>query len=218
MIIIIPTLFNKYLGYCLDSVNKSVIEPISINLSIGYDNFAKSCNSSFSNINGEHVKWVLFLNDDILIRNNFIRHMLDTADRLNADIVGAKLIYGNDTIQHAGVYFNSNCMPYHYKINKPNEYIEDRIVPAVTGACMMVKYDVFKDIGGFDDGYINCFEDIDLCLKANDAGYVVALCGKTDIFHYEKSTRKFNKDEFEYNKARLMGRWENYIKSLYTVQ
>jgi len=218
IIIIIPTLLKQDINKCISSISENTYEPMHINLSIGYDNFSKACNSGFDSINSDSVEWVLFLNDDILIKNNFISHMILTANNLSADVVGAKLLYPNNSIQHAGVYFNDKCLPYHIKINEPDVRIYDKILPAVTGACIMVKYDVFNDLGGFDTGYVNCFEDVDFCLRASKKGYRVALCGSTYIIHYEKSTRKFNAEEFKYNKERLLSKWIDYIKYSYIAR
>lgn len=215
MVIIIPTLLEQDIHRCVDSIYSNVNRPINVHLSVGYNNFSKSCNAGFNTIRSE---WVLFLNDDVMISNNFIECMLKTADSLNADIVGAKLLYPNGNIQHMGVYFNDSGMPYHVNRDKPDEYVEDKLLDVVTGACIMVKSNIFNNLGGFDEGYINCFEDVDFCLKAGDGGYKVALCGSTDIIHYEKSTRKFDADEFKNNKNRLIDKWGKYIKYSYTVR
>ncbi len=202
IVIIIPTLLSSHLSNCIESIYSNVDMPVRIYLSVGYNNFSKSCNDAFNNIRSD---WVLFLNDDIIIRNNFIKYMMETANRYNADIVGAKLIYPNNTIQHAGVYFRENKYPYHVNLSDSNMDIVDKIVPAVTGACMMIKSSVFIKLGGFDDKYINGFEDIDLCIKANMNKYIIALCGSTNIVHYEKSTR--DSRDFKYNLDRLLMKW-----------
>lgn len=212
VIIVIPTLINGgFLYKCLDSINKNVKHPVKIHIALGYDNFAKACNESVKNTNSE---WILFLNDDTECRNDFVSIMLDTANKLKADIVGAKLVYPNGKIQHIGVHFNQFRMPYHKHINSDNFEIEDQYVPAVTGACMLIKRDVFNDLGGFDDGYENGFEDVDLCLKAMKKGYKIALSGKTDIIHYEKQTREFDMERFKKNKERLVKKWQKFLSTL----
>jgi len=212
VVIVIPTLINGgFLYKCLDSINKNVNHPVKIHIALGYDNFAKACNESVKSTNSE---WVLFLNDDTECRNDFVSIMLNTADNLNADIVGAKLVYPNGKIQHAGVYFNQFGMPYHKHINSDNFDIKDRYVPAVTGACMLVKRDIFSNLCGFDEGFDNGFEDVDFCLKAKISGHKIALSGKTDIIHYEKQTRKFDMERFKKNKERLVGLWREYLFTL----
>ena len=208
--IIIPTLCSKYLNGCIQSIHEQVHNPVQIHLSVGYHSFAIACNEAVSLIDAE---WILFLNDDILVKNDFVDKMLQTADVKDADIIGAKLLYPDNTIQHAGVYFRDNGLPYHKDLRQPDREIDDCIVPAVTGACMLMRKDVFDKIGGFDEGFWNGFEDVDFCLRATQKGYSIALCGQTELIHYEKQTRGFDKEKVEANLRRLEQKWVHLQRS-----
>lgn len=210
--IIIPTLLeDSYLQRCIYSIYKYCNIPVHIHLSLGYNNFSVACNEAAKRVRDE---WILFLNDDIEAENNFLFLMFDTALNLGADIVGAKLLYPDGRIQHVGVYFKEDGTPYHAALGAPDKLREDRIVPAVTGACMMVKRGVFEALGGFDEEFENGFEDVDFCLRAREAGYRIALCGRTKLIHYEKCTRGFDRDRFLRNLDRLKKKWFSKIKNL----
>jgi len=209
--IIIPTIFkNDFVLNCINSIYENVKYPILILLSSGYNTFSKACNEGFENTNTE---WVLFLNDDIEIKNDFVSLMLETAEKFNAVVVGAKLLYPNGNIQHIGVYYNLQKLPFHLELNKPDRKVKDSLVPAVTGACMLVKSEVFREVGGFDEGYENGFEDIDFCNKVREKGYKIALCGRTELIHYEKQSRGYDKDRFQKNIGRYIEKWLKSQKS-----
>lgn len=202
--IIIPTIYkNNFVERCLSSIYQYVEHPIHVHLSMGYNTFSKACNEAFRKCNTE---WVLFLNDDIEVKCDFISKMMKVADDFNVPIVGAKLLYPDKTIQHIGVYFR-NGLPYHKDIRLPDRFVNNKYVPAVTGACMLVKSEVFERVDGFDEEYINGFEDIDLVNKIKSLGYNVALCGETEIIHYEKQSRGFNRDNFNKNIRRYQWKW-----------
>ena len=196
--IIIPTLLeNNFYKNCIESIYKhcNTNEITSIQLSFG-GTFAQNCNKAAFNSKSE---WLLFLNDDIEVNNNFVYYMLETAQNLDCDVVGAYLKFPDNTIQHYGVYFRNGNMPFHpwirqklknailQGLGKPK--LDDHYVPCVTGACLMIKRKLFTEIGGFDEKFVNGFEDVDLCLKVLKYGGKIGLCVKTDIIHYEKQTR-----------------------------
>ena len=204
--IIIPTILKEgYWHNCIASIYKHVKLPVHIHLAVGYNNFAKACNEAAKQVNSE---WLLFLNDDTIVENDFVSLMFGTAKNFKTNIVGAKLLYPDRTIQHIGVYFRDNGLPYHEDLRQQDRKIEDSIVPAVTGACMLVRKEIFTILGGFDIGFENGFEDVDFCLKAKQAGYKIALSGETNIIHYEKSTRGFNKVNSKKNLERLRRKWK----------
>ena len=110
-------------------------------------------------------------------------------------IAGPRLLFPDGTIQHAGVGFLRNAlgvMPQHVF------HHQDGMLPAargtyeldcVTGACLVIRRDVFEQLGGFDEGYRNGLEDVDLCLRARMAGHRVVYRGDIAFVHAEGASR-----------------------------
>ena len=82
---------------------------------------------------------------------------------------------------------------------------------ALTAACLMLKKEVFEAVGGFDEGYINGFEDVDLCLKLREGGYRLIFNPKSIIFHFEEKTAGRKKHDIE-NINRFMEKWRHKYK------
>jgi GT2 family glycosyltransferase len=170
-------------------------------------NFSESNNYGANRSMGEYL---LFLNNDTIIQPGFAQEMVNT---FNADkdigIVGC-LIYtmGNPKrVQHAGVMFTAGYIPYELGLAVSDVTsgiaIGDsrvksvREVPSVTAACMMVKRDVFFQVGGFDPEYINGWEDTDFVLRAREKGHKVWYTGLTHIQHFHFGTKaagRFNSE------------------------
>ena len=152
-------------------------------------------NLGFSKANNQGAriargKFLVFLNNDTVPQPGWLDAMVDTAlSRPDAAVVGAKLLYPDDTIQHAGVIFNQKLRaPYHIyqglHRNHPATNRE-REFPVVTGACMLVLRSIFQDVGGFDESYINCFEDVDFCLRVREKGHKVFYTPHSIVYHFE---------------------------------
>ena len=156
--------------------------------------------------------YFLFLNNDTKISPNFVDEMLKTFEiDPKIGIVGC-LIYSMDNpkkVLHAGICFTQNYVPYELGMKQPFvPEIQDlpandprvrsvREVPSVTAACMMVKREVFEKIGGFDEQYINGWEDTDFVLKARELGYKVFYTGKTFIHHVHFGSKHAGRFNFE---------------------
>src|SRR5207248_1507347 len=116
-------------------------------------------------------KYVLFLNNDTEPHPEWLKPMIDVVDtRPEVAMVGCKLLYPNGTIQHAGVMFAyaspDPISPFNADSGAPSgTSTQVRELKAVTAACMLIRSNVFKAMGGFDEGYLNGYEDIDLCLR-----------------------------------------------------
>jgi len=172
--------------------------------------FAKACNQGAKKASG---KFLLFLNNDTVPLPGWLEELLATA---NADadvgIVGSKLLYPDGTIQHAGIRF-INGIPDHPYRNFPGDHPEANVakeLDMVTGACLLIKKDVFFDCKGFDEQYKNGVEDIDLCLKVRNNGHKVIYNPKSTLYHYEGRTPgRFNhvKENLQY----FFARWADYF-------
>ncbi len=155
--------------------------------------FARACNQGARAARG---RYLLFLNNDTAPQPGWLEALLEAAARdPRIAVVGAKLLYPDDTIQHAGVALLRDSpypiSPVHLHRLKPRDFAaadEEREVAAVTGACMLIRADVFREVGGFDEAYLNGYEDVDLCLQVRDRGYRVVYTPKSVVYHHESAT------------------------------
>lgn len=142
-------------------------------------------------------EYLLFLNNDTeLIAENFIEEMLQFCQRKDVGAVGARLLYEDNTIQHAGVVVGFGGIAGHTFIGlhkSENSYFHRAMsgqdYSAVTAACMMSKRSVFDEIGGFTEKLAVAFNDIDYCMKVRKAGYLVAYAPYALLHHYESKSR-----------------------------
>ncbi|MEE8815645.1 MAG: glycosyltransferase [Lachnospiraceae bacterium] len=158
-------------------------------------NFSRMCNLGANAANGELL---LFLNDDIEIRaKGWLSYLSEKAKLPYVGCVGMKLLYPNsDMIQHAGVV-NVHAGPIHklqYCSNKEEHYFGYnkgvRNVIAVTGACLMLKASLFREVGGFDEeNFAVAFNDIDLCLSVYEKGYYNVVRNNMYLYHHESLSR-----------------------------
>jgi len=125
--------------------------------------FSKSNNKAIERATYNNV---VFLNNDIYVTENWLEEIMKQLQRLEVGIVGPKLLFPNETIQHAGLALGLGGLAGHMHIGKPKNYFATnfiREVNAVTGACLAIKKDIFRNVGGFDIGYMIEFQDVDLC-------------------------------------------------------
>lgn len=160
---------------------------------------------NFSKMNNAAVELtdaplLLFLNDDVEpINNDWLEAMVEHIQRPEVGVVGAKLVYPDQTIQHAGVvmgiYNNAGhafkMMPADEK--RPGYFDLPHIVrncSAVTGACLLTERETFWQVGGFDEIHLAAaFQDVDYCLKVGQAGYRTIYTPHARLYHYESKTK-----------------------------
>ena len=130
--------------------------------------------------------------------DNWIELMLGFAQRKETGAVGAKLIYPDATIQTAGLILDEkgNVRRSHYRYPSNSLGYAGRIlsiqnVSAVAAACMMVKRDVFNEVGGFDPQFVVAHGDIDFCLKLREKNYLIVYEPHVELYHYESLTRGY---------------------------
>ncbi|HEC68495.1 MAG TPA: glycosyltransferase [Candidatus Desulfofervidus auxilii] len=177
--------------------------------------FAKACNQGARAAKG---KYLVFLNNDTIPLKDWLEEMLKIIEtEKNIGIVGSKLLYPNNTIQHAGVAiadFLQFICPYHIHRKSPADTPEVNVVKdyqAVTGACMLIPKELFDGLGGFDEGFLNGYEDVDLCFQVREAGYRVVYTPKSVLYHFESISEGRFKAEKE-NEKRLQEKWSGKIK------
>lgn len=157
-------------------------------------NYAAINNFGVTHAAGEYL---LFLNNDTeLIAENFIEEMLGYCQRDDVGICGARLLYQDDTIQHAGVVVGFGGIAGHTFIGlhkAENSYFHRAMsaqdYSAVTAACLMSKKSVFEQVGGFSEELAIAFNDIDYCMKVRAAGKLVVYNPFALLYHYESKSR-----------------------------
>ncbi len=181
-----------------------------------------------NNFGAEHAKgeYLLFLNNDTEILNeNCIEEMLGFCMREEVGAVGARLYYEDNSIQHAGVIVGMGGIAGHAFVGYPKDdpgYFRRIIVAqdysAVTAACMLVKRKVFEEVKGFDSRYAVAFNDVDLCLKIREAGYLIVYNPYAELKHYESKSRGYEDTEekvrrFNSEVELFSKRWADFLEA-----
>jgi GT2 family glycosyltransferase len=157
-------------------------------------NFSAACNAGAAAARGDLL---LFLNNDIeVIHPDWLDELVRWAQQPDVGIVGAKLLYPDRTIQHAGVVFGLGLVGHIFSrapegasgVFGSSDCYRDYL--AVTGACQMMRKDVFRQLGGYDERFRLVFSDVVLCLEARKAGYRVVYTPHARLVHHESYTRK----------------------------
>lgn len=165
--------------------------PYKIILSPQNLGYARGNNLAAKRAEGE---FLLFLNNDIVAEKNWLTPMVKLMlERVDCGIVGSKLLYPDRTIQHIGVAFDWRGNRRHIYKKYPADISpakELRECEAVTGACLLIRREIFEQVGGFDERYKNGSEDIDLCLKVRTKGYRIFFCPQSVLIHFEKTSLK----------------------------
>jgi GT2 family glycosyltransferase len=151
--------------------------------------FGAACNLAAHRVQSDLI---LFLNNDVLLIGDTLALMAQTfAAHANLAICGSRLLFPDGTIQHAGVVLSPPPKgPYHLARKLPQHSVamtKERF-QAVTGACMLVRTDVFRLLDGFDEFFSFGYEDIDLCLRAGQQLYDVRCIQRSTSLHFESMT------------------------------
>lgn len=157
-------------------------------------NYSAINNFGFKFAKGDYI---MLLNNDVeLITPDIFQSMLGFCMRPEVGIVGAKLLYNDHTVQHAGVLVGAGGLADHvFKgIHEDDpDYmgraISSQDVSAVTAACLLVKRSVYEEVGGLEDEFQVAFNDVDFCLKVRKAGYLIVYDADVKLFHYESKSR-----------------------------
>lgn len=186
-------------------------------------NFSAINNQAAQNAKGE---FLLFINDDTeVIHKEWLSEMVCIVAQDRVGVVGAKLWYPNNTLQHGGIilgikgvaghahkYFDKLNQGYLGRANLIQEF------SAVTGACMLVKKELFNRVGGFDENLAIAYNDIDLCLRIRKQGLKVVWTPYAELIHHESQSRgdDFQDEKYERLKkesAYLLNRWGDIIQN-----
>lgn len=160
----------------------------------GNFNYSAINNFGVSYAKGEYI---LLLNNDVeIINGSCLEEMLMFAQRKDVGAVGAKLYYSDDTVQHAGVILGlggtAGHAHKHFGRSHPGYMARASIaqnLSACTAACLMMRRDVFDEVGGLDESFEVAFNDVDLCMKIRKKGYLVVFTPYAELYHYESKSR-----------------------------
>jgi len=173
--------------------------------------YAGACNEGARAAQGEAL---LFLNNDTVPQPGWLGAMRRYASKNPAAaVVGAKLLYPTGSIQHAGVVFGQDGYPHNLYAGLPADLRaanRSRRLQAITGACMLVERGAFEAAGGFDTGFRNSLEDVDLCLRIGAGGGEVHYCHEAVLTHLESASRG-RQDRFEQSVELYRERWRERV-------
>ena len=185
----------------------------------GEFNYSRINNFGVSKTRGEYLR--LLNNDTEVITPDWMEQLLMYAQRKDVGAAGAKLYYGDDTIQHAGVVIglgaHRSAGHTHYKMPRQHLGYMGRLcyaqdVTAVTGACLMVSRAAYDQVGGLDESFTISLNDVDFCLKLREAGYLNIFTPFAELYHYESKTRGMEEGEklrrYERECAHFREKWK----------
>ena len=157
-------------------------------------NYSKLNNYAVGFATGDMV--LLLNNDTEVIAADWLEALLEQAQRPGIGCVGAKLLYADDTIQHAGVvmglggvaghshrYFDRDALGYGHAIQTVTNY------SAVTAACLMVRREIWERLGGLNEKLEVAYNDVDFCLRVREAGFRNVYVPHAELYHFESKSR-----------------------------
>ena len=162
----------------------------------GAFNYSAVNNLGVREASGDYI--LLLNNDTEVISVNWMEELLMYAQREDVGAVGAKLYYPDKTIQHAGVVIglgaHRTAGHTHYKQARENLGYMGRLcyaqnVSAVTGACLLVRRELFEKAGGLEEEFAVSLNDVDFCLKLRQMGYLNVFTPFAELYHYESASR-----------------------------
>ena len=178
--------------------------------------------SALNNFGAQYAtgEYLLLLNNDTEVQTpRWLEEMVMYAQQKRVGCVGAKLLYPDDTVQHAGVglgiggvaghlhkYFPAASDGYMGRLN----YVQD--VYAVTAACLLVRTEIYQAVGGLDESFAVAFNDVDFCVRVREAGYTNVFTPFAQLYHYESKSRGQEDDpvkqrRFQGEVLRFQQRW-----------
>lgn len=183
--------------------------------------------SAINNFGISHAKgeYIICLNNDItVITPDWIQKLLANCQRPEVGITGARLYFPDNTIQHAGIVLGIGGVAGSMFVGMDRRrtgYMHKAVIQqdmsAVTAACMMIRKDVWKQAGGFEEKLAVAFNDVDLCLKVRELGLLVVYNPDVEMYHYESKTRgpedtEEKRRRFQTEIEYMRAHWIKYLK------
>ena len=173
-------------------------------------------NAAARQVSGEHL---LFLNNDMEVLNaGWLEALVEHASRPEVGAVGAKLLYPNHTVQHAGIvlglcefagHSHRHLSGFQHGYWGSVDII--RNYSAVTAACMILRRSLFAEMGGFDEAFQYAYQDVDLCLRLREHGLLIVYTPYAQLVHYESASRGRVMAFGERDIALARERWARYL-------
>ncbi len=211
-------------GVLLDAIEGDDVQIIRNATNLG---FARACNQGAAVARGRHL---LFLNNDTEVRAGWLDPLVRRLDRdLLTGVVGARLLFPDGTLQHAGVEMVEERRPdgsvilygIHRWYRQPGDFAPALVaeyVPAVTGACLAIRRRDFDAVGGWDEGYWNGNEDVELCLAVRATGRRIAYEPASVVVHHESVSGPERFSRVDDNVRRLTERWFGRVPVTFVIE
>jgi len=176
--------------------------------------------SRFNNIGAAQAKgeFLLFLNDDVeIIEPDWLDALIEHATREDVGVAGARLLYPDRTVQHAGIFWTPHGGRHAFRglrASDPGYFalaLTERNVLAVTGACFLVRRSEFEALGGFDESHSIVNNDVDFCLRCWERGKSVVYTPHATLLHHERASRSHLDDAFDADS--LEWRWGRQLRA-----
>lgn len=187
-------------------------------------NYSEINNRAVQIATGEVI--VLLNNDTEAINASWLKELVGLAMQPDVGCVGAKLLYPDQSIQHAGIVMGLGGYAAHSHRCTPegsNGYFNrphiNQVMSGVTGACLAIRKETYIEVGGLDECYQVAYNDVDFCLKVKAAGFYNVYCAHAELHHYESKTRGDDAENeekvkrFDKEKALLLERWSSEIEN-----
>ena len=187
----------------------------------GLFNYSRINNMAVTHSSGDLI---CLLNNDIkVIDESWLSEMVSIAVRKEVGCVGAKLLYPDGTLQHAGVILGLGGYAAHShrgsRGDAPGYFCRAQVrqqLSAVTGACLLIKRDIYHEVNGLDETFQVAYNDVDFCLRVQMLGYQNIYTPFATLLHHESKTRGEDNDpkkikRFDQEKALLLSRWAHLI-------
>ena len=226
---------------CIDSIEQNLSEKYQVEILIGdtgstepqVQSFYKEVDTKYSNIKvinysyysfshnynklitkNAQGQFLILLNNDTIVKAHWIDTLIDPLADKRIGLVGGKLLYPDETIQHAGIEFSENGLGIHTHKKKPKDFPEANYkayVPAITFACAAMRHDVF-DRFQLSEDFKEEAQDTDFCLRLAEAGFKVLYNPDAEIYHLECSSRDWRKGSRD--RMLLQKKWRQKIQEL----
>ena len=178
--------------------------------------FLRNCNNAAKQALG---KYILFLNNDTEVQKDWLKNLLqlmESDDKIG--IAGPKFIYPDGILLEAGCIMWKDGESWQYGMfDNPNrpEYNYSRKTDFISGACIIIKKELFYEIGGFDERYAPAYyEDADLAFEARKRGYKVVYLPSSVVIHYENITyKKYKPANGQVNKEKFIQKWKQILEN-----
>lgn len=191
---------------------ESTVKVVNYN---GEFNYSKINNFGVTFAKGDY--YLLLNNDTKIINSDCLEQLLGYCMRPDVGIVGARLCYDDNTIQHAGVIIGMGGIAGHIFVGSPKDgpgyfarIMSAQDYSAVTAACMMVKKSVYCEVGGLNEQFKVAFNDIDFCLRVRQKGYLVVYNPYAELYHFESKSR--GSDQTPEKQARFQSEIDLFAK------